>query len=103
MVTFIPALAASLLGAFGVVALLLATVGVGSHGIRLTLIGGVIGLVLALVVMPLASSQLVGVSARDGLTYLIAALCLTVGAAAATYFPARRAAQTDPLRALHYD
>ncbi len=135
VVTFIPALAASLLGAFGVVALLLATVGlygllaysvsqrtseigvrmalgaqqgdilrlVGRHGIVLTVIGGAIGLVLALIVMPLASSQLVGVGARDGLTYLIAAVCLTVGAAAASYFPARRAAQTDPLRALHYD
>ncbi len=135
MVTFIPKLAASLLGAFGIVALVLGTVGlygllaytvsqrtaeigvrmalgaqqsdilrlVGGHGIRLTVIGGGIGLLLAFVLMPLLSSQLLGVGARDGLTYAIAAACLTVGAMAASYFPARRAARTDTLRALHHE
>lgn len=134
-VSFIPSFAATLLGAFGVVALALATVGlygvllvtvgqrtpeigvrvalgaqrhdilklIGGHGLTLTLIGGAIGLGLATVLMPLVASQLVGVGARDVLTYALAGLLLLGGAATASYLPARRAARVDPLRALRYE
>jgi ABC-type lipoprotein release transport system permease subunit len=48
-------------------------------------------------------SQLVGVGAHDTVTYLVAGVCLAAGAMAASYFPARRAARMDALRALHHE
>ena len=71
------------------------------RGMSLTLAGLVIGLVLALAVMRLASSQLVKVSAADPLVFVGASLFLTVVALAANYFPARRATRVDPNAALH--
>jgi len=135
MAVFIPRLAAILLGAFGLLALVLATIGlygllaftvsqrtpeigvrvalgaaredilrlIVGQGLRLTLLGVAIGLGVALVAMPLIASQLVGVGARDGLSYAVTSLVLVVAAMVATYLPARRAAGVDPLKALRYE
>jgi predicted permease len=132
---FIPRMAATLLGLFGALALVLATVGlygllafnvgqrtpeigvrlalgaqrgdirrlIAWQGLRLTLIGAVVGFGIAVAALPLISSQLVGVTARDGMSYLATGLLLMAGAAAASYLPARRAAAVDPIRALRYE
>ncbi len=73
------------------------------QGLRLALVGGAIGLGLASLVLPLASSQLVGVSPRDGLTYALVFAVLVGVAGVASYLPARRAAGVDPIRALRYE
>ena len=60
-------------------------------------------LMAAFLLLPLVSSQLVGVSARDGLTYGATAVVLIAAAAFASYLPARRAAAVDPIRALRHE
>jgi len=70
------------------------------QGMILTLIGVVTGVGAALVVMRLASSLLVEVSATDPLVFVGATLFLTAVAAAASYLPALRAARIDPNDAL---
>jgi predicted permease len=70
----------------------------------LALVG--VGIVLGLLVSALLSRSvqglLVGVPAADPLTYFLTAAVLIVVAAAATFFPARRATNIDPLVALRY-
>jgi len=61
------------------------------------------GLVAALVLTHLLKSFLFGISAYDPLTFLAVAILLTFIAAAASFFPARRATQVDPLVALRYE
>jgi len=73
------------------------------QGLVLAAAGAVAGLLLAALLFPLASSQLVGISPRDGLTYTLAAVVLLVGALLASYLPARRAAGVDPIRAIRYE
>ena len=53
--------------------------------------------------LPLASSQLVGVGPRDAWSYTVACLLLLGGAVLASYHQARRAAGVDPLRAIRYE
>ena len=65
--------------------------------------GIVAGLVLAIVGSRLAGSFLRGVSARDPLTYALVATTLGTIAFVATWIPARRAADVDPIRALRQD
>ncbi|MEO8564511.1 MAG: hypothetical protein ABI601_20725 [bacterium] len=62
--------------------------------------GMAIGLVLALAATRLLTSFLFGVSPLDAFTFVGVAAILTVVAATASYLPARRAAATDPVRAL---
>lgn len=71
-----------------------------SEGLALTLAGIVIGLLLAVVLTRALASFLYGVSALDLLTYLATTLLLVGVALFACYFPARRAAQVDPMVAL---
>jgi predicted permease len=73
------------------------------QGLRLAAVGGAIGLGLAALLLPLASSQLVGVGPRDGFTYALASAVLVGTAVFASYLPARRAAGVDPIQALRYE
>jgi hypothetical protein len=70
------------------------------HGLALTGVGAVVGLVAAMALGRFLSSLLFGISPMDPAAY-IAALAVTIAAAAlASYLPARRAAAVDPVEAL---
>lgn len=70
------------------------------QGLRLALIGAVVGLILAGLLSRLLGQLLHGVSPLDPVVYGGVTLTLLVVAAAASFFPARRAAAVDPVRAL---
>jgi putative ABC transport system permease protein len=72
-------------------------------GMKLALAGLVLGLAGSLALTQVLSSLLFGVSARDPLTMIGAAVILAVVAFLACYVPARRAAKLDPLSALRCD
>jgi ABC-type antimicrobial peptide transport system permease subunit len=71
-----------------------------SEGIRLILVGGVIGLGAALGTGQLLKGLLFTVAPRDPLPYATCTLVLALFALAATLIPARRAASVDPMQAL---
>lgn len=73
------------------------------EGMFLVGIGAGLGLAAALALTRTLASFLFGVSATDSVTFLAAALILTVVAFAACYVPARRAARIDPMIALRYE
>ena len=127
--------AATVLGVFGFVALMLAAIGVYGitsyavaqrtheigvrlalgaqlgdvlrlilrHGLKLTIIGSVIGLLGAYLAMRAITSMLYGVSATDPLTFGFVSLLLIGVALLACYVPARRATKVEPLIALRYE
>jgi predicted permease len=70
------------------------------EGMRPVAVGMAIGLVLALGATRLLMSFLFGVSPLDAFTFVGVAAILTAVALTASYLPARRAAATDPVRAL---
>jgi putative ABC transport system permease protein len=76
---------------------------VARSGLRLVMLGTVIGVALSLVVGRMVGSQLVGVTAYDPPTLAAAAALLTVTATIASWIPARRAARVDPMVALRYE
>ena len=73
------------------------------EGLKLSLTGLVLGLVGALWLGRAGSSLLFGVTATDPLTFMIVSLLLTAVAAAACYFPARRAMKVEPIVALRQE
>ena len=74
-----------------------------SEGLKLSLTGLVLGLVGALCLGRAGSSLLFGVTATDPLTFIAVSLLLIAVAAAACYFPARRAMKVEPIVALRQE
>jgi ABC-type antimicrobial peptide transport system permease subunit len=130
-----PRTAAGMLGLFGGLALLLASMGLYAVvafavsrrtteiGIRMALgasgrsvvatiakdtllvvgAGVALGVVLSFMAAPVLESLLFNVPATDPATYVVVALFMGLVAAVAAYLPARRAAHTDPMRALRFE
>jgi putative ABC transport system permease protein len=126
---------ATLLGAFALLALVLAAVGiygvvsyivslrtseigvrmalgaqpsdvlkmVVTYGMKLAAIGLLIGVVGAALLSRYLESQVYGIKTTDPFTYTGVVLGLAAVAAAACYFPARRATKVDPISALRHD
>jgi putative ABC transport system permease protein len=73
------------------------------QGLRLTAAGIVLGGIAALALARLVTALLYGVTPTDAVTFLGVALVLGGAAALATYLPARRAAQLQPMNVLRAD
>ena len=69
-------------------------------GLRLVIVGGAIGLILALVVTRLLGGLLFGIDTIDPLTFVGVPLVLGATAVLAAYLPARRAIRINPVAAL---
>jgi predicted permease len=80
------------------VARLLAT-----HGVRLVLVGGAIGVAASLLAARFLATLLFGAGTFDPVALTAPPLVLGVAAVLAAYLPARRASRTDPLAALRTD
>ena len=72
-------------------------------GLKLTMIGVIVGIVLSIGLTRLISEFLVGVKPTDPLTYAAVAILLISVALLACYIPARRATKVDPMVALRYE
>jgi predicted permease len=130
--SFVQRLAGTFVGAFGLLALVLAAVGIYGvtsyttrqrtheigirmalgaarrdilklvlgRGVRLTLIGVCLGLLVSFGLTRFLSSQLLGVTSTDVLTFSIVAFLLCAVALVACYIPARKAMRVNPVEAL---
>ena len=71
------------------------------RGLSLTLAGVVLGTVLGVVAVRSMKSLLYGITSNDPTTYLGVVVVVSFVALIASLLPARRAASTDPMQALH--
>src|SRR6267154_2400114 len=74
-----------------------------TEGLKLVVIGVVIGIAAALMLTRLLEGMVYGVSMRDPLIFVLVNLLLVTVSLAACYVPARRAMRVDPLVALRYE
>jgi len=76
---------------------------VASGALRLLLVGGAVGMALALGMAHLRSSSIFGISPYDPLTFATVTLVLVAVVITASYLPSRRATKVDPMVALRYE
>jgi len=74
-----------------------------TDGMKLAVIGLLLGIVGAALLSRYLESELYGIKTTDPYTYAGVALGLAAVAVAACYFPARRATRVDPISALRHD
>jgi hypothetical protein len=73
------------------------------QGMRLAIVGVVVGIVTSLGLARLISSFLFGVSASDPVVFIASPVVLTLVALVAAWIPARRASRVDPIDAQRYE
>lgn len=73
------------------------------QGMTLTVVGCVLGMILAVALTRVVSSLLYGVTATDPLTFILTIVLLCAVALVSCWLPARRAARIDPMEALRYE
>jgi putative ABC transport system permease protein len=73
------------------------------QGMRLALIGVVIGLIAAFGLSRVISAFLFGVKERDPMVFIVMPVLLSAVSLFAVWLPARRATRIDPLVALRYE
>jgi putative ABC transport system permease protein len=76
---------------------------VASGAFRLLLVGGAVGMALALGMARVLSSSIFGISPYDPFTFATVTLVLVAVVITASYLPARRATKVDPMVALRYE
>jgi putative ABC transport system permease protein len=73
------------------------------QGMRLALVGVLLGVGIAIAISRVLASFLFGVQPRDPVTFIVVAAVLSIIALLATYIPALRASRVDPMAALRYE
>jgi predicted permease len=73
------------------------------QGLRLTVVGVIVGLASAWALTRFLTSFLFGVRPTDFATYVVVSLVLVAVSVLACYIPARRATKVDPMVALRYE
>jgi predicted permease len=73
------------------------------QGVRLTVIGAIVGVLGSLALARWLKSELFGIKPTDPVTLISAAVLMLFVALAACYLPARRATRIDPLEALRHE
>jgi predicted permease len=76
---------------------------IAGEGVRLILLGGLVGVGAALMTAQLLKSLLFHVAPRDPLTYAAVTVLLAIVALVATLIPARAAMKVEPVVALRYE